>query len=201
MKKSLLVLPALMLLLGACNGGGGGSSQSSSSSSSSSSSEPPVVTRAVTLTDATLLGYAGETIGYADKSDVVVDGMTFGYVQIGAYGNGLQWRNKNDVASAIFNTSIGAGETIKSLEITYTAGKYTEYAPTDQLEVLSGTSSQAEVATGTGTVFPTEVGVMKYVIDLPAGTTHFKISKIIAADGKNFSVYLESIVVNVVVPA
>lgn len=205
MKKSLLVLPAVLLLLAACTpeaGGGGGGGNTSTSGGGGGASG---VKSAITLTPESLLGFTGEAIVYGDSTeDKVVGGMSFGYVQIGDYltdgvANGLQWRNKNDVASQLFNTSIEEKQTIESLVFNYSVHMYETqtYAPTGQLEVMAGTTSQKDVATGAGTVFATQMGVYSYTVNLPAGTKYFKVLKAIV-DSKNNSVYLASVVVNIV---
>lgn len=126
--------------------------------------------------------------------------MSFGYVELGAFGDGLQLRNKAPNAGQLFNTTIGQNETIESLVINYNPAKYTTIsttAPHAQLEVMSGTTSQAAVETGAGTVVGTQIGELSYTVTLPAGTKYFKILKAIV-DSKNNTIYLNSVVVNTV---
>lgn len=205
MKKSLLVLPAVLLLLAACTPQGGGGGGGGNTSSSGGGDDH--VRTAIELTPESLLGFTGEQIGYhASTEDKVVGGMSFGYVELGVYltdgvPQGLQWRNKvGGNVSQLFNTSVGETETIEKLVFNYKASKYTSYAPTAQLEIMTGTTSQAEVETGAGTIFETVEGTYSYTVDLPAGTKYFKILKAIVGES-NFSVYLDSVVVHTVKPA
>lgn len=202
MKKSLLVLPAVLLLLAACTpeaGGGGGGNTSTSGGGGAND-----VKTVITLTAENLLGYDGtENKPYAasGETDKVVEGMSFGFVEIGCYGDGLQWRNKvGGNVSQLFNTSIGATETIEKLVFNYKPEKYTAYAATAELEVMAGTASQKDVATGAGTVFTTSEGVFSYTVTLPAGTKYFKVLKAIVGEN-NHSVYLNSLAVHTVKPA
>lgn len=200
MKKSLLVLPALMLLLAACTPVEPGTSEVPPSSE-----EPALVSLKSVITTTNLLGWEGTNIPYGDGTDVEIDGVKYDYVELGEYGSGIQMRNKvadGGSASQLFNTTTIEGGVIDSIVIKYNGDKYTSYAPTAQLEYWGGATAQGELESGTGTILAdTQEGVFDYTINFgaAAGVKFFKILKAVVGDA-NYSVYLNAIEVNWLVP-
>ena len=233
MKKSFIVLPALLLLLAACTPvdpsssvpssseeetsssseeisssgeetSSTGGETSSSSEESSSSSEPALVPLKSTITSTNLLGWEGTNISYGDGTDIEIDGVKYDYVELGEYGSGIQMRHKvkdGRPASELFNTTTIEGGEIESIVLNYNGDKYTDYAPTAELEYWAGATTQAAAVTGSGTIFTdTVLGTNSYTIEFAAGVKYFKLLKAIVGEN-NHSVYLNSIEVNWLVPA
>lgn len=198
MKKSLLVLPALMLLLAACTPVEPGSTVPSDSEG------PALVPLKSTITSTNLLGWEGTNISYGDGTDIEIDGVKYDYVELGEYGSGIQMRHKvkdGRPASELFNTTTIEGGEIESIVLNYNGDKYTEYAPTAELEYWAGATTQAAAVTGSGTIFAdTVLGTNSYTIEFAAGVKYFKLLKAIVGEN-NHSVYLNSIEVNWLVPA
>ena len=96
----------------------------------------------ISLTDASLLGYSGTQIGYGDGSKKV-EGVNFEYVEIGAYGSGLQMRTKNGKTSTIYNTVAFASE-LKSIELTIFAGKEPQSAQEGTFTIKLGSTDKVE---------------------------------------------------------
>ena len=96
----------------------------------------------ISLTDASLLGYSGTNVAYGD-GDKKVEGVNFSYVEIGAYGSGLQMRTKNGKTSTIYNTVAFASE-LKSIELTIFAGKEPQSDQTGTFTIQLGSTDKVE---------------------------------------------------------
>ena len=123
-----------------------------------------VTTQAPILTATTLaLG------AYADGTKALV-GVPFEYVELGTYGDGIQWRTKNGKSSSIWNTA-ATPLGIEKIEITLAEGK-TGYSNTDALIITFGNAADALTYR---TTLSTEKDVAKYTITPDVGTyTFFK---------------------------
>ena len=132
-----------------------------------------------------------ETLGlgaYADGSKTL-GGVQFDFIELGTYGDGIQWRNKaaeGGKTSTLWNaTATPMG--IEKIEITLADGK-SGYTNTDALIFAFGDSADALTYT---TTMSTEAGVAKYTITPDAGTyKFFKIQINIT-----YTVYIERITI------
>ena len=121
----------------------------------------PEVTEKVELTDAKLgLG------AYADGSKNV-DGVDFSFVELGSYGNGIQWRNKTK-ASSLWNTTAFA-KPIAKIELVYNAAKAT-YTNANALKIEFGADSSVS---SYSTLLSTTSGTTLYTITPDAETYTF----------------------------
>lgn len=150
------------------SGGGGGDQQ----------------TNVIDLTAQSLLGYTGTQIAYKDGT-ATVGGVAFSYIELGAYGNGMQMRVKNGKSSTILNTA-AFGSAIEKIEITLNADKQV-YDNTDVWAFDFGTSSAVD---GEQIKLSTVADTKSYTVT-PVGTnyTFFKMTKII----ESYSFYVDSV--------
>ena len=123
--------------------------------------EQPVVSEVVELTD-TKLGLGA----YADGSKNV-DGVDFSFVELGSYGNGIQWRNKTK-ASSLWNTTAFA-KPIAKIELVYNAAKAT-YSNANALKIEFGADSSVSEYS---TLLSTTNGTTLYTITPNAETYTF----------------------------
>ena len=103
---------------------------------------------------------------YADGSKTVA-GVEFSFIELGSYGNGIQWRNKTK-ASTLWNTTAFA-KPIAKVVLVYNAEKAT-YANANALKVEFGTDSSVS---GYSTFISTEKGKIEYTITPDAETYTF----------------------------
>ena len=103
---------------------------------------------------------------YADGSKTVA-GVEFSFIELGSYGNGIQWRNKTK-ASTLWNTTAFA-KPIAKVVLVYNAEKAT-YANANALKVQFGTDSSVS---GYSTFISTENGKIEYTITPDAETYTF----------------------------
>ena len=103
---------------------------------------------------------------YADGSKTI-DGVQFDYVELGSYGNGIQWRNKTK-ASSLWNVTALA-KPIAKIEIVYNAEKAT-YTNANALKIQFGTDSSVA---GYEAYLSTEKGGTLYTITPDAETYTF----------------------------
>ena len=97
-------------------------------------------TNMITLSPATLLGYSSTNVAYSETAATKeINGVTFSYVQCGAYGSGIQIRIKNDVASEIHNTTAFASA-IDHIEVNLLSTK-TVYDNTGCFSFFFGTTA------------------------------------------------------------
>lgn len=137
----------------------------------------------------TSLGIAGA--GYAD-GEVAVDGVNFGYTEIGDYGNGIQMRTKNEKSSAIWNTVAIPGN-ITKIVLTYNADKKTY----DNPDCFSFTFGSAADALNAEVKLSTVADQKEYTVTAPEGEyTFFKM-----LHTYNYSFYWDSIKVYYEEPA
>ena len=121
---------------------------------------------------------------YADGSKTV-DGVQFDFIELGSYGNGIQWRNKTK-ASSLWNVTALA-KPIAKIELVYNAAKAT-YSNANALKIQFGTDSSVS---GYETFLSTENGVTNYTITPDAQTyTYVKFTINIT-----YSMYFDSITI------
>ena len=121
---------------------------------------------------------------YADGSKEV-GGVQFDFVELGSYGNGIQWRNKTK-ASSLWNVTALA-KPIAKIELVYNAAKAT-YSNANALKIQFGTDSSVG---GYETFLSTENGVTNYTITPDAQTyTYVKFTINIT-----YSMYFDSITI------
>ena len=125
---------------------------------------------------------------YEAKDGVVVDGVTFSYIELGNYGTGIQMRiNKNDtsIQSTLWNTTAFEGG-IEKIVITMHADKKV-YSNDDVFSFTFGTSADD---LGHEVVLDTVENTFVYTVTPDSDTyTFFKMVKIFP----EFSFYIESI--------
>ena len=121
---------------------------------------------------------------YADGSKTV-DGVQFDFIELGSYGNGIQWRNKTK-ASSLWNVTALA-KPIAKIELVYNAAKAT-YSNANALKIQFGTDSSVA---SYSTFLSTENGVTNYTITPDAQTyTYVKFTINIT-----YSMYFDSITI------
>ena len=103
---------------------------------------------------------------YADGSKTV-DGVEFSFVELGSYGNGIQWRNKTK-ASSLWNVTAFA-KPIAKIELVYNAAKAT-YANANALKIQFGSDSSVAAYS---TFLSTEKGTTLYTVTPDAQTYTF----------------------------
>lgn len=153
----------------------------------------------IELTAQTLLGYSSSNIAYSTAyTDKAVEGVTFTYQQIGAYGSGMQWRNKlsdssNGTKSNLYNKT-AFGSAIVSLDLVWNAGKQV-YANNNMLKITFDTVSTFDSANKEEIMFSTQADVKSYTIT-PTGT-NFTYVKVEIDDAFTYTCYWENININV----
>ena len=116
-----------------------------------------------------------------------VSGVTFEFVQIGNYGNGIQMRDKDGNTSTLWNTTAFPGA-IARIELVYSSTKDVTHANADAVIFTFG--NEAGAATYT-TKLSTEVGQKTYTITPDAETyTFFKLEHDV-----QYSMYWDSIAI------
>ena len=185
-KLFLLPLVAMFGLVGCGNNGGG---------SGGGGGKKDV---AISLTSQSLLGYTTENVVYDTQYKTnTVEGVEFAYQQIGAYGSGMQFRNKladegNGTKSNLYNTKSLPG-TVQSLELTWNSGKKV-YDNSNALKITFDTVATFDGANKEVQMLSTTADVLSYTI-----TTNglFSFVKVEIDDAFTFSMYWDSIVINV----
>ncbi len=77
----------------------------------------------LSLTAANVLNYTGTNVSYVtEAASTTVENVGISYVQIGCFGNGLQWRTRDGVSGSISNTTAFAGN-ITKIVLTHNADK------------------------------------------------------------------------------
>lgn len=148
-----------------------------------SSEEPPVeVIDPIALTDAALMGYAGTNMSYGD-GEGTVGNIKFGFIECGAYGNGIQMRTKNGKSSTIWNKDALPGA-LKQIKITLNADKQV-YANKHALTFHFGATADL----GTSVTWDTVADQKSYTIDVNAeDAIYFKLVHSIT-----YSLYVDSV--------
>ncbi len=124
---------------------------------------------------------------YADGT-ATVEGIGFSFVELGNYGDGIQWRIKNEKASALANTSALA-RPIASISLVLSSTK----SVYDNADVFSFKFGNASDALGAEVKLSTVAGQTEYTITPDAQTyTYFSMTKIIAS----YTFYVDSITIN-----
>lgn len=116
-----------------------------------------------------------DSLGLASNSysadTATVDKVSFEWVQLGNYGDGIQVRDKNDNTSTLWNTSAFPAA-IKEIKLTYSSTKDVSYANADA-EIFSFGNEAGTY--GYSTKLSTTAGVKEYTITPDAETyTFFK---------------------------
>ena len=122
---------------------------------------------------------------YADGTKTVA-GVEFSYIELGSYGNGIQWRNKNGKASSIWNTTAFA-KPIAKIELVYNAEKAT-YSNANALKISFGTDSSVAAYS---TFLSTTSGTTNYTIT-PDAETYTYVKFLINI---TYSMYFDSITI------
>lgn len=149
------------------------------------------VEKTLTLSAESLLGYTSENVAYdKEVKEAEVDGIKFKYQQIGAYGNGLQFRNKlsdanNGTKSNLYNT-VALGKSIKSIAIKLNSGKKV-YDNTNALKISFGNTS--EISTEYQ-MFDTKAETLDYTVNPQNEKMTFV--KIEIDDAFTYSMYIDS---------
>ena len=115
------------------------------------------------------LGVASQK--YADGT-ATIDNLAVSYTEIGNYGNGIQWRYKNEKASAIWNTSATKAP-IESIELYWNNEKASN--PDADLSVTFGTAVITEDAAVANVKYTEGATVATIVCDVE-GATFFRIN-------------------------
>lgn len=151
--------------------------------------EPSELQEVVTIT-VDSLGLGDKT--YSSNHDGVdVDGLLLGWTEMGNYGDGLQWRHKDDNKSAIYNVE-EAGAVLLSVEINYNGPKHGDVNVPPTLDLYVGNTASLKDATEGFETINTVAGTFKYTATFEAGdnVTFFKLQKTAA----QYGIYLTSIV-------
>ena len=136
----------------------------------------------IALTDAALMGYAGTNMSYGD-GEGTVGNIKFGFIECGAYGNGIQMRTKNGKSSTIWNKDALPGA-LKQIKITLNADKQV-YANEHALTFHFGATADL----GTSITWDTVADQKSYTIDVNAeGAIYFKLVHSIT-----YSLYVDSV--------
>ena len=164
------------------NSGGGGGEQ-----------QDPIV-----LTEQSLIGYTGTNIGYdKEYKNSTVGGVAFTYQQIGAYGAGLQFRNKlsdssNGTKSNLNNTAaLPAG--VKSIGFVWNSGKDIK-TNSNVLKITLDSSASFDGASKEVIMLNTTAGTKTYTVT-PVSAS-FTFVKIEIDDSFTYSCYWDSITLN-----
>ena len=129
----------------------------------------------------------GLTNGSYAASTTTVGSVSFEYIELGYYTNGIQMRNKNGNRSQLWNTTAFAGA-ISKIELTYNSAKTTY----DNDSVLIFTFGNAVGEASYTTSLSTVAGQYTYTITPDAAYTFFKLAQ---NESYTYSMYWDSIVV------
>ena len=129
----------------------------------------------------------GLTNGSYAAGTTTVDSVSFEYIELGYYTNGIQMRNKNGNRSQLWNTTAFAGA-ISKIELTYNSAKSTY----DNDSVLIFTFGNAVGEATYTTSLSTVAGQSTYTITPDAAYTYFKLEQ---NESYTYSMYWDSIVV------
>ena len=138
---------------------------------------PPVTTTAPTVNpEAPTEGgivLSVDTLNIPSQSYVAgtsaVDGVSFEYIQMGNYGDGLQMRDKDGKTSSIWNTTAFANPIVR-IELVYSDTKDVAYSNPDAVVFTFGNEAQGTAYT---TKLSTTAGVKTYTITPDAETYKF----------------------------
>lgn len=129
------------------------------------------------------MGLPVQTAYSTDVKSATVDGLALSYVQIGSYGNGLQWRTKEGVSGSLWNTAAVEGKIVK---IVFTHNTQKTAHDGNAYSVSFGTTAACNDKTMT--VETSATGVMTIAVD--GNYTFFKITH-----ANTYSQYWDSIVI------
>lgn len=156
--------------------------------------------KAFDLNSESLLGYNGtDNVGYdKEYKNATVGGVGFTYQQIGAYGSGMQFRNKlsdasNGTKSNLNNTSAFASK-ITNIALTWNAGKNVS-ANNNVLKFTFDTVATFDSANKATVMLNTVADQKSYTVNAPEGS--FTFVKIEIDDDFTYSCYWNSIVINI----
>lgn len=149
---------------------------------------PTPVVDPIALTAADLLGYAGTNMSYGD-GEGTVGNIKFGFIECGAYGNGIQMRTKNGKSSTIWNKDALPGA-LKQIKITLNADKQV-YANEHALTFYFGATADFTTCYtwDTSVTWDTVADQKSYTINVPyPEVIYFKLVHSIT-----YSLYVDSI--------
>ena len=115
------------------------------------------------------MGMPVQTAYNTDAASVTVADIEFGYIQIGSYGNGLQWRTKNGLSGSLWNNTALKGK-ITKIVLTHNADKKA-YDGNAYTLALGNTADCADKTVDVGT---SATGVT--TIELTGEYTFFKLT-------------------------
>lgn len=134
-----------------------------------------------------LLGYVGSNIVYGD-GEVLIDDITFSYIECAAYGNGIQMRTKNGKSSTIMNVD-ELLLPLKSIDIKLNDGKQVY----DNEHALTFTFGAVAEDLGNEVTLDTVADQLEYTVMVPEEVEayFFKLQH-----SFNYSLYVDSITLN-----
>ena len=116
-----------------------------------------------------------------------IDGVSFDFIQLGSYGDGIQMRDKDGKTSMIWNTT-AFPKAIAKIEFVYSTTKDVTYSNPDAVVLTFGNEAQGATYT---TKLSTTSGVKTYTITPDAETyTFFKLEHDLG-----YTMYWESITI------
>ena len=127
------------------------------------------------------LGLPVETAYNTEAKTATVADIEFGYIQIGSYGSGLQWRTKNGLSGSLWNNTAINGKLTK-IVLTHNSAKKS-YDGNGYTLALGNTADCADATMNVGT---SATGVM--TIDLTGEYSYFKLTH-----ANTYSQYWDSI--------
>lgn len=145
--------------------------------------------KSIVLNAENLVGPVQTAYGAGEKT---IDGITFGYTELGNYGDGIQMRTKNGNSSSVYNTVAIPGN-ITKIVLVYSSTKDTY----DNPDCFSFTFGAAADALNAEVKLSTVAGTKEYTITAPEG--EFSFFKMLHT--YNYSFYWESITVYYEEPA
>ena len=116
------------------------------------------------------MGLPVETAYSTDTKTTTVADIEFGYIQIGSYGNGLQWRTKNGASGTLWNNTAIAGN-ITKIVFTHNAAKKTYDG--NNYTIAFGTTADCADKTVTAS---TSASSNQIVVEVDGNYTFFKIT-------------------------
>ena len=123
----------------------------------------------------------------ADTLTATIDGVSFDFIQLGSYGDGIQMRDKDGKTSMIWNTT-AFPKAIAKIEFVYSTTKDVTHSNPDAVVLTFGNEAQGATYT---TKLSTTSGVKTYTITPDAETyTFFKLEHDLG-----YTMYWESITI------
>ena len=173
--KKLFLLPVMMFALVGCN-----------------KPAPAVIPDPIQITSANLLTYDGTAdVAYnSTESEAAVGGITFGYIQLGAYrseSGAIRMRVKDGVGSYLYNKTQFGGK-IASIKFVMNESKQV-FDNADVWSFKFGTSAES---LGNEIKLSTVADTKEYTVTPTVDATFFKVEKII----QSYTFYIDSITIS-----